>query len=55
VAAEQSQASVRAAARLSYDDVVDPRDLRDALLAGLDLSEGRDSGRHGPRALGILP
>ena len=25
------------------------------VLAGLDLSEGRDSGRHGPRALGILP
>ena len=44
VAAEQSEASVRAAARLSYDDVVDPRDLRDALLAGLDLAEGRDTG-----------
>ena len=55
MAAEQSAASVRAAARLSYDDVVDPRDLRDALLAGLDLAEGRDTGAREPRALGILP
>jgi len=55
VAAEQSEASVRAAARLSYDDVVDPRDLRDALLAGLALAEGRDTGARQPRGLGILP
>jgi acetyl-CoA carboxylase carboxyltransferase component len=55
VAAEQSEASVRAAARLSYDDVVDPRDLRDALLAGLALAAGRDTAHPGPRALGILP
>jgi len=55
VSAEQSEASVRAAARLSYDDVVDPRDLRDALLAGLALAEGRDSAPRGPRGLGILP
>jgi acetyl-CoA carboxylase carboxyltransferase component len=55
VAAEQSEASVRAAARLSYDEVVDPRDLRDALLTGLDLAEGRDTAPREPRALGILP
>jgi methylmalonyl-CoA decarboxylase subunit alpha len=55
VAAEQSEASVRAAARLSYDDVVDPRHLRDALLAALALTEGRDGGAHHPRGLGILP
>jgi acetyl-CoA carboxylase carboxyltransferase component len=55
VAAEQSEASVRAAARLSYDDVIDPRDLRDALLAALSLSEGRDTGARRPRGLGILP
>ena len=55
LAAEQAEASVRAAARLSYDDVVDPRDLRDALLSALDLAEGRDTGIREPRALGILP
>lgn len=55
VAAQQSEASVRAAARLSYDDVVDPRDLRDALLAGLDLADGRRAVPREPRALGILP
>jgi len=55
VAAEQSEASVRAAARLAYDEVVDPRDLRDALLTGLDLAEGRDTAPREPRALGILP
>ena len=55
LAAEQAEASVRAAARLSYDDVVDPRDLRDALLSALDLAEGRDTGLREPRALGILP
>ncbi len=43
VAAEQAAASVTAAARLSYDDVIDPRDLRNALLAGLTLAEGRDT------------
>jgi acetyl-CoA carboxylase carboxyltransferase component len=55
VAVEQSEASVRAAGRLAYDDVIDPRDLRDALLAGLALAEGRDTGTRRPRGLGILP
>ena len=55
VAAEQSEASVRAAARLSYDDVVDPRDLRDASLSALALTEGRDAVPRRPRGLGILP
>jgi len=31
---------VNGAASLAYDAVIDPRDLRDALLAGLELSEG---------------
>ena len=44
VAADQSQASVRAAVRLSHDDVVHPRVLRDARPAHLDLTEGRDTG-----------
>ena len=33
-----------AADRLSYDDVIDPRDLRDELLAALDLTRGRRAG-----------
>ena len=55
VAAEQAEASVRAAARLAYDEVVDPRDLRDALLAGLSLAQGRDAATRTPRGFGILP
>jgi acetyl-CoA carboxylase carboxyltransferase component len=55
LAAEQARASVVAGARLSYDDVVDPRQLRNALLAGLTLAEGRESGPRKPRSTGILP
>ncbi len=55
LAAEQSRASVTSAARLSYDDVIDPRELRNALLAGLSLAEGRLSSPRGPRPGGILP
>ncbi len=54
--AEQAKASVSGASRLSYDDVIDPRDLRNALLAGLALSDGQADG--GPRRHqdgGILP
>jgi acetyl-CoA carboxylase carboxyltransferase component len=40
-AAVQAKASVTAGSRLAYDDVIDPRDLRIALLAGLSLAEGR--------------
>jgi acetyl-CoA carboxylase carboxyltransferase component len=55
LAAEQARASVVAGARLSYDDVIDPRDLRNALLSGLSLAEGRASTRRQPRSMGILP
>ena len=55
MAAEQARASVVAGARLSYDDVIDPRELRNALLAGLSLAEGRDSAPRQPRSVGILP
>ncbi len=55
VAAEQAQASIRAGARLSYDEVIDPRQLRNALLAGLSLAGGRDAAPHRPRPGGILP
>jgi acetyl-CoA carboxylase carboxyltransferase component len=55
LAAEQARASVVAAARLSYDDVIDPRELRNALLAALTLAEGRQSAPRRPRPGGILP
>jgi acetyl-CoA carboxylase carboxyltransferase component len=55
LAAEQARASVVAAARLSYDDVIDPRELRNALLDGLSLAEGRASVPRRPRLGGILP
>ena len=55
LAAEQARASVVGGARLSYDDVIDPRELRNALLAGLSLAEGRESAPRQPRPGGILP
>jgi acetyl-CoA carboxylase carboxyltransferase component len=55
VAAAQARASVVAGAKLSYDDVIDPRDLRNALLAGLSLAEGRDAGHRRSRPVGIAP
>jgi methylmalonyl-CoA decarboxylase subunit alpha len=55
LAAEQARASVVGGARLSYDDVIDPRELRNALLAGLSLAEGRESAPRRPRPGGILP
>jgi acetyl-CoA carboxylase carboxyltransferase component len=41
VAAEQAGASFNIARALGFDDVIDPRQLRNALLDGLSLSEGR--------------
>ncbi len=55
IATRQAQASVVAAARLAYDEVIDPRQLRNALLAGLHLAEGRDTEPRRPRTTGILP
>jgi acetyl-CoA carboxylase carboxyltransferase component len=55
VAAEQARASITAGSKLSYDEVIDPRDLRNALLAGLALSEGRLTATRTPRAQGIMP
>ena len=52
---EQANASIVAGSRLAYDAVIDPRDLRDALLAGLSLAEGRQTGPRTPRGTGILP
>jgi methylmalonyl-CoA decarboxylase subunit alpha len=55
LAAQQADSSVRAGGRLAYDAVIDPRDLRNALLAGLSLAEGRRSAPRSPRGTGILP
>jgi acetyl-CoA carboxylase carboxyltransferase component len=55
MAAEQAKASVTAGSRLAYDDVIDPRDLRNALLAGLFLAEGREPAPRPPGRNGILP
>lgn len=52
----QADAAYRLAGTLGYDDIVDPRDLRDALLHGLDLVAGREAGPVEPvRHVGILP
>ncbi len=55
LAVEQANASVTAGSRLAYDAVIDPRDLRNALLAGLSLAEGRRAAVRSPRGGGILP
>jgi methylmalonyl-CoA decarboxylase subunit alpha len=55
LAAEQARASVTAGSRLSYDAIIDPRELRNALLAGLALAAGRQTAARLPRGAGILP
>jgi acetyl-CoA carboxylase carboxyltransferase component len=55
VAATQANASITAGSWLAYDDVIDPRDLRNALLAGLALAEGRETAAPAPRLTRILP
>jgi acetyl-CoA carboxylase carboxyltransferase component len=55
MAAEQAKASITAGSRLAYDDVIDPRDLRNTLLAGLSLAEGREPAPRSPGRTGILP
>lgn len=56
IAAEQAGGAYHVANRMGYDDVIDPRDLRNALLRGLRLIEGRRSQPVEPvRLLGITP
>lgn len=55
LAEEQAHASAHAAARLSYDDVIDPRELRNMVLAGLDLSGSRLSAPRTWRGWGVTP
>jgi acetyl-CoA carboxylase carboxyltransferase component len=39
----------RMAAGMTYDEVIDPRELRNALIAGLELSAGRVAAQHAAR------
>lgn len=56
IAADQSDGAWQLADRLGYDDIIDPRDLRDALLHGLSLADARTSTHAGPAHLsGINP
>jgi len=41
---------------MGFDEIIDPRDLRNALLRGLELASGRDAGPFAPVArVGLLP
>lgn len=40
---------------MSYDEVIDPMDLRNMLLSALELSDGREAGSVEPSAWGIRP
>jgi acetyl-CoA carboxylase carboxyltransferase component len=54
--AAESAAAWSAADGMSYDDVIDPRELRNALLAGLRATRGRRAEAPGPAAhAGIRP
>jgi acetyl-CoA carboxylase carboxyltransferase component len=56
VAAEQAGGAFHVADRLAYDDVIDPRELRNALLQGLVLAAGRRTSAPEPTLLrGIAP
>lgn len=56
IEAEQAGGAFRIADRMGFDDVIDPRDLRDALLQGLALTEGRRAIAPEPvRLRGITP
>ncbi|MBK7251437.1 MAG: acetyl-CoA carboxylase carboxyltransferase subunit [Gammaproteobacteria bacterium] len=56
VAAEQAGGAFHIADRLAYDDVIDPRELRNALIQGLVLAEGRHTRAPQPTLLrGIAP
>jgi len=56
LAVEQSKAAFRIASGMGYDEIIDPRDLRNALLAGLTLSAHRREAPCEPVVhRGILP
>ncbi|MBW2295692.1 MAG: acetyl-CoA carboxylase carboxyltransferase subunit, partial [Deltaproteobacteria bacterium] len=54
--AQQSGGPYRVASTLGYDEVIDPRELRNVLLAGLRLAAGRLTSAKQPLArVGYLP
>jgi acetyl-CoA carboxylase carboxyltransferase component len=54
--AQQAAGSFRAANTMGYDDVIDPRQLRNVIIDGLALSDVRSSGPFLPApSYGILP
>jgi len=54
--ADQAGGAYQIAGKLGYDDIIDPRDLRNALIHGLGLTEGRRTGAVEPvRTGGIAP
>jgi len=56
IAAEQAGSAFQVADRLAYDDVIDPRELRNALLQGLKLAEGRRTSAPQPALVrGVAP
>lgn len=52
--AEQAGGAYAIASKLGFDEVIDPRELRNALLGGLKLASAR-GGEFEPRTGGILP
>jgi acetyl-CoA carboxylase carboxyltransferase component len=56
IAAEQAGSAMQLADRMVYDDVIDPRELRNALLNGLSLARNRSQAIPATRAIrGITP
>jgi len=56
IEAEQAGGAFHIADRMGFDDVIDPRELRNALLKGLALSDGRRATQPEPARLrGITP
>ena len=56
MAERQSEGAWSAGDTLAYDEIIDPRELRDVLLAGLELARGRrDAASEPARHTGIWP
>jgi acetyl-CoA carboxylase carboxyltransferase component len=55
IAAEQAGGAFHIADRLGFDDVIDPRGLRNALLAALELTDGRERPSGPTHTRGITP
>ena len=53
--AAETTGAYKAADAMNYDEVIDPRDLRNVLLEALNLAAGRNTGRGTPRPVGIRP